>query len=121
MATNWGSGGNTVLASEGADDGTLNLKDLLVVKRGECREDCGRLMGLSVAAGEDWRGLDGVRAVSGVTDFGRRCSGLRRMKVSAVTAGGGEMGCSSRLEERSWQIDKSLSAGKGPFSLAEGM
>jgi hypothetical protein len=43
------------------------------------------------------------------------------MKVSAVTVGGGETELAGGLEKGSWQRDKSLSAGKGPFKVAEGM
>lgn len=35
MGTNLGSGGNTVFVSEGADDGTSNLKDLFPAEREE--------------------------------------------------------------------------------------
>jgi energy-converting hydrogenase Eha subunit B len=35
MATNLGSGGNIVLVSEGADDGTLNLVDFFPAEREE--------------------------------------------------------------------------------------
>jgi hypothetical protein len=88
---NFGNGGKSVGGAETAEDGRLNLRDLVV-------------------------------AGSGEIDFGSGlCSGLRRMKESAVTVGGGETDRGSGLERGSWQMDKSLSAGKGPFKVAEGM
>jgi hypothetical protein len=88
---NLGNGGRSVGGAETAEDGRLNLKDLF-------------------AAG------------SGEIDFGGGlCSGLRRMKESAVTVGGGETDRGSGLERGSWRRDRSLSTGKGPFRVAEGM
>jgi hypothetical protein len=43
------------------------------------------------------------------------------MNESAVMVGRGETNVASGLDRGSWQRDKSLSAGKGPFSVAEGM
>jgi hypothetical protein len=88
---NLGNGGKSVGGAETAEDGRLNLRDLVV-------------------------------AGSGELDFGGGlCSGLRRMKESAVTVGGGDTDRGWGLEMGSWQIDRSRSAGKGPFKVAEGM
>lgn len=43
------------------------------------------------------------------------------MNESAVIVGGGETDAASGLDRGSWQRNKSLSAGKGPFSVADGM
>ena len=43
------------------------------------------------------------------------------MNESAVMVGGSETDVASGLDRGSRQRDKSLSAGKGPFSVAEGM